>query len=70
MLGILAGVNVSYVNATDSNPTKWVFIDVYKESSLHLPMNNIFQNKHLVLLFHSLNFSGAEGHHYDPLYHT
>ena len=68
MFGILAGVNVSYVNATDHNPTKWAFIDVYKQSSLDLPMNPLFQGKSLVLLFHSVNFSGPDGHHYDPLY--
>ena len=44
MFGILARVNVSYLNATDPDPNKWMFIDVYKESSpLQLPMTMFFR---------------------------
>ena len=32
MLGILARINVSYVNATDKDPSKWVVTDVYTEN--------------------------------------
>ena len=68
MFGILAGINVSYVCATDTDPTKWALINVYNSNSLHLPMNPLFQDKCLVLLFHSLNFSGPAAHHYDAIY--
>ena len=34
MLGILAGINVSYINAADTDPSKWVITDVYDANTL------------------------------------
>ena len=31
MLGILARINVCYLNAGDNDPTKWVVTEVYNE---------------------------------------
>ena len=56
LLGILACINVSYINATDIDPSKWVITDVYDESTLVRPNDPIFGNKSLVVLFHSINF--------------
>ena len=38
MLGILACINVSYINATDIDPSKWVITDVYDANTLGIPM--------------------------------
>ena len=68
MLGILACINVSYINATDINPSKWVITDVYDANTLGIPNDPIFGNKSLVVLFHSINFSGLSANHYDAIY--
>ena len=68
MLGILAGINVSYINAADKDPSKWVITDVYTENTIGIPSNQIFCGKSLIVLFHSINFSGPSANHYDALY--
>ena len=68
MLGILACINVSYINATDIDPSKWVITDVYDANTLGIPNDPIFGNKSLVVLFHSINFSGLSANHYDAIY--
>ena len=68
MLGILAGINVSYINAADIDPTKWVITDVYNANTLGKPSDPIYGGRHLVVLFHSINFSGSCCNHYDALY--
>ena len=68
MLGILAGINVSYINAADIDPTKWVITDVYNSNTLGKPSDPIYGGRHLVVLFHSINFSGSCCNHYDALY--
>ena len=60
MLGILARINVSYINATDKDPSRWVNTDVlYNEHTLGIPSNQIFHSKSLIVLFDSINFSGS-----------
>ena len=68
MLGILARINVNYVNAADKDPSKWVITDVYDENTLGIPNDPIFEGKSLIVLFHSINFSGSRANHYDPVY--
>ena len=38
MLSILARINVSYINAADTDPSKWVIADVYNANTLSIPM--------------------------------
>ena len=68
MLGILACINVSYINEIDIDPSKWVITDVYDSNTLGIPNDPIFGNKSLVVLFHSINFSGLSANHYDAIY--
>ena len=68
MFGILAGINVSYINAADTDPIKWVITDVYTENTIGIPSNPIYGGRHLIVLFHSINFSGSCCNHYDALY--
>ena len=68
MLGILAGINVSYINAADTDPIKWVITDVYNANTLGIPSDPIYGGRHLIVLFHSINFSGSCCNHYDVLY--
>ena len=65
MLGILAVINVSYINAADTDPIKWVITDVH---TLGIPSDPIYGGRHLIVLFHSINFSGSCCNHYDVLY--
>ena len=67
MLGILACINVSYINATNLDPSRWVITDVYDANTLSIPNDPIFGNKSLVVLFHSINFSGLSANHYDAI---
>ena len=68
MLGILAGINVSYINAANTDPSKWVITDVYNANTLGIPSDPIYGGRHLIMLFHSINFSGSCCNHYDALY--
>ena len=68
MLGILARINVSYINAIDEDPSRWVITDVNNENTLGIPSNQIFHSKSLIVLFHSINFSGPSANHYDAIY--
>ena len=68
MFGILARINVSYINAADQDPSKWVTTDVYNASTLGIPNDPIFGGKSLIVLFHSINFSGPTANHYDAIY--
>ena len=68
MLGMLAHINVSYINAADKDPSRWVITDVYTENTIGIPSNQIFCGKSLIVLFHSINFSGPSANHYDALY--
>ena len=68
MLGILACINVSYINAADTYPIKWVITDVYNANTLGIPSDPIYGGRHLIVLFHSINFSGSCCNHYDVLY--
>ena len=68
MLGILACINVSYINVTDIDHSKWVITDVYDANTLSIPNDPIFGNKSLVVPFHSINFFGPSGNHYDVVY--
>ena len=68
MLGILARINVCYLNAADNDPTKWVITEVYNENTLGIPNDPIYEGKSLMVLFHSINFSGPSANHYDALY--
>ena len=68
MLGILARINVSYINAIDKDPSRWVITDVYNENTLGIPSNQIFHSKSLIVLFHSINFSCPSANHYDAIY--
>ena len=68
MLGILARINVNYVNAADKDPSKWVITDVYDENTLGIPNYPIFEGKLMIVLFHNINFSGSRANHYDPVY--
>ena len=40
-LGILAGISVSYINAADRDPTKWIITDVYNTNTLGIPSDPI-----------------------------
>ena len=42
MLEILAGINVSYINAADTDPIKWVVTDVYTENTIGIPSDPIY----------------------------
>ena len=68
ILGILARINVSYINATNQDPSKWVITDVYSGHTLGIPNDPIFEGKYLVVLFHSIGFSGPSANHYDAVY--
>ena len=68
MFGILAGINVSYINTADTDPSKWVITDVYNANTLGIPSDPIYGGRHLIMLFHSINFSGSCCNHYDALY--
>ena len=67
ILGILARINVSYVNAADQDPYKWLVTDVYNENTLGIANDPIFEGKSLIVLFHSIN-SGPSANHYDAIY--
>ena len=68
MLGILARINVSYINAADTDPSKWVITDVYNANTISIPNDPIYEGIPLVVLFHSINFSGSCSNHYDVVY--
>ena len=68
MLGILAGINVSYIKAPDRDSTKWVITDVYNTNTLGIPVIPIYGALHLVVLYHSIHFSGSRCNHYDAIY--
>ena len=68
MLVILARIDVSYVNAADQDPSKWVITDVYNENTFGISNDPIFEGKSLIVLFHSINFSGPSANHYDAIY--
>ena len=68
MLGNLAGINVSYINADDKDPSEWVITDVYTENTLGISSNQISCGKLLFVLFHNINFSGPSANHYYALY--
>ena len=60
--------HVSYINAADQDPSKWVTTDVYNASTLGIPNDPIFGGESLIVLFHSTNFSGPSANHYDAIY--
>ena len=68
MFGILAGINVSYINAADTDPTNRVITDVYNANTLGIPSERIFMGRHLIVLFHNINLSGYCCNHYYALY--
>ena len=68
ILGILARINVSYINAADKDPSIWVITDVYNENTLGIPNDPIDAGKSLIVLFHSINRSGPFANHYDAVY--
>ena len=68
ILGILARINVSYINATNQDPSKWVKTYVYNGHTLGKPNDPIFEGKYLIVLFHSIGFSGPSSNHYDAVY--
>ena len=43
MLGILARNNVSYINAAEKDPSKWIITDVYIENTLGIPNDPIYK---------------------------
>ena len=45
MLGILARINVSYINAADKDPSKWVITDVYNANTLGISNDPIYERK-------------------------
>ena len=51
MLGILARINVSYINAADKEPSIWVITDVNNENTLGIPNDPIYAGKSLIVLF-------------------
>ena len=68
MLAILARINVSYINAADSDPSKWVITDVYNANTIDIPNDPIYKGKSLIVLFHSINHCGSGANHYDAIY--
>ena len=68
MLGILARINVSYINAADTDPSKWVITDVYNANTLGIPNDPIYEGKSLIVLFNSINHCGSGANHYDAIY--
>ena len=68
MLGILAHINVSYINAADTDSSKWVITDVYTANTLAIPNDLIYEGKSLIVLFHSINNCGSGANHYDAIY--
>ena len=68
ILGILAGINVSYINVADTDPAKWVITDVYNVNTLGIPSDPIYEGRHLIVLFHSIYFFGACCNNYDAIY--
>ena len=58
VFGILASINVSYINAAEKDPSKWVITEVYNENTLDIPSDPIFVGKSMIVLFHSINFFG------------
>ena len=51
MLGILARIHVSYINAGDPDPSKWVITDVYDETTFGIPNDPIYEGKSLCICF-------------------
>ena len=67
MLGILARVNVSYLNADDLDPTRGLITEVYHRNTLDIDNDPIFEGRTLLLLNHSIDYSGSCGYHYYAL---
>ena len=67
MFGILAGINVNYINAVDTDTFKWLITNIYDDNALGVLSDPIYGGKHLIMLFHSINFSGSCCNHYDAL---
>ena len=68
MFGILARINVSYVNAITSSPSQWAITDVYSNNTFNIANDPIFEGRTLSVLFHSINCSGQNANHYDAIY--
>ena len=47
---------------------KWVITDVYTENTIGIPSDLIYGGRHLIVLFHCINFSESCCNHYDALY--
>ena len=68
MLGMLAQINVSLIDASNTDPSNWVITEVYNEASFGILNDPIFEGKSLIVLFHSINYSGSGSNHYDAIY--
>ena len=68
MLGILARIDVSYINAADKDSSIWVITDVCNENTLGIPNDIIYAGKSLIVLFHCINRSEPFANHYDAVY--
>ena len=60
ILGILAGINVSYINVADTDLAKWVITNVYNVNTLGIPSDPIYEGRHLIVFFHSINMVSAQ----------
>ena len=68
MLGMLARINVSFINAVNPSPSEWAITDVYNDNTLSVSNDPIYENKTLSVLFHSIGCSGPSANHYDAIY--
>ena len=68
MLGILARINVSYINDADQDSSKWVITDVYNANTLGILNDPIYEGKSIIVLFHSINHVGSGANHYKAIY--
>ena len=68
MLGMLARINASFINAVNLSPSEWAITDVYSDNTLSMSNDSIYEGKTLSVLFHSIGCSGPSANHYDAIY--
>ena len=68
MLGMLARINVSFINAVNPSPSEWAITDVYSDNTLSMSNDSVYEGKTLSVLFHSIGCSGPSANHYDAIY--
>ena len=46
MLGMLARINVSFINAVNPSPSEWAITDVYSDNTLSMSNDSVYEGKH------------------------